>query len=142
MKISRWIWDYWRTWPHAYQKPLAELAVAVEGEEYRHDAHYKWIGRLQIFSLIVLNAADAILTYFGFAIGTSELNPFFNIIGVHWIIPVKIVGVGIAVWAWNGIRKKNPISATLIFTAAIATYSFLMLWHALQLFIMLMWAFT
>lgn len=99
----------------------------------------RWIARFQLVSLITLNLVDAFMTYVALFLGASELNPLFNAIGVQWIIPFKMVVMGIIAWAGGRMRKKHPAETILVFSFGVMLYAAVALWHALQMFILMMW---
>ena len=88
--------------------------------------------RYLLSSLVLLNIADAVISYFLVELGKgSEANPFLrHIIGEPGFIIIKVVGVFLCVLILWDIHRRHPKLAFVSTSCFVAIYAVIVLWNS------------
>lgn len=88
--------------------------------------------RYLLGSLVLLNVADAVISYFLVELGKgSEANPFLlHIIGEPGFIIIKVIGVFLCVLILWDIHRRYPKLAFVSSSCFVALYTGIVLWNS------------
>jgi uncharacterized protein (DUF486 family) len=128
VKLSQEILSFVPSASSGYSGIFFKFGTLVEQME---KPHYL-AGIFLIMNMVLLNTADVFMTYFAVATGAEEQNPFVVAVGLEWLIPFKIIGMGLAVYVWSILRQENHKQADAMWAGMLVIYSALMMFNGLQ----------